>query len=161
MLFTWFNSGKNNDEYLQRLSPFRSFSFAESTRKTVQDRWKINLQISQSDPGIVQFKIPAFRPTESIVAPTHTVNVQCRITSGACDLSTCPGDRDIFYKELIFDYNDTLIEEQTISMKLPTAKGTLIVTGISLQYSVSKNGDVQYNTNKAYLPAGIVHALYI
>jgi hypothetical protein len=45
-------------------------------------------------------------------------------------------------------------------MKLPTPKGSLIVTGIAMEYQVDKNGYPQANTNKNFMPANIVDAMY-
>jgi hypothetical protein len=63
--------------------------------------------------------------------------------------------------ELIFKYNEKNVAAKSISIKLPTPKGTLIVTGASLTYMIIKNGYEQKNSNKSYMPAGIVHAMYI
>src|SRR5450432_923690 len=150
MLFQWLSSGKNSGDHLKNLSCFRSFSFDGTSRKTVRDRWKIALQIRVSAPGMIELIIPEFRPLESIIAPSHTVKILCRIAVGACDMTNNRGTGS-FYTELQFQYNDTLVEEQRIAMKLPAAKGSLVVTGISLLYILSKNGDEHYNSNKAYL----------
>jgi len=46
-------------------------------------------------------------------------------------------------------------------MKLPTPKGSLIVTGMTLEYMISKNSDATPNTKSAYMPAEIVDAKFI
>ena len=45
------------------------------------------------------------------------------------------------------------------------ATGSLIVTGVSVEYKISKNGYIQSNSNKAYMQAAIrardVHIIHI
>jgi hypothetical protein len=45
-------------------------------------------------------------------------------------------------------------------MDLPMPKGSLFVTGMTLEYMISKNRDATPNTNSAYMPAEIVDAKF-
>jgi hypothetical protein len=134
------------------------FQFTE-TSHSVLDRWKIAMQVKNPAPGLLQIYIPAFVPAETIVAPTGLVFIWCKIATGVCDITTGK-TMGRFSTELVFEYNSKIIAAQIISMNLPTPKGSLIVIGASLTYQIFKNGDTTHNTHKAYMPAGIVHALY-
>ena len=135
------------------------FCFSE-TRKTVRERWKVDLQLKNPSPGLVQIYIPGFVPKESIKAPAGSVSVVCRIAIGTLDVPTGMA-LDKSFTELVYDFNGKPVEEKTISIQLETPKDCLILTGISLTYRVVKNGRESDNMNKEFMPAGIVHALYI
>ena len=66
-----------------------------------------------------------------------------------------------FSTSLDFDYNDDPVAEQILSLPTPTSQGSLIATGVSLEYYFNKNGHLQKSTNKAFMPAGIVKGMYL
>ncbi|MFI5192480.1 MAG: hypothetical protein ACHQD7_00420 [Chitinophagales bacterium] len=126
---------------------------------SVRERWRVSFQVDHPSSGLIQIRIPAFVPKDSILAPAKTVSVTCKISAGSCDAATgtALGSASL---ERTFVYDRTPVAAETISMKLPTPKGSLIVTGIVLEYRVNKNGYPQTNTNKNFMPANIVHAMY-
>ena len=155
-IIQWLNAmrGKTVD-----MSFMNEFDFIEKFR-SVRNRWKTSLQVSNPSPGLVVIKIPALLPEESIESPTGAVSVICKIATGVCDVETgrALGSSST---ELIFEFNNTRVDAQTISMKLLTPKGSLIVTGMSLRYRMQKKGYQTDYTVKSFLPAGIVDARYV
>jgi len=157
-IFQWLSglSARANDSTPGELG---RFDFADA-KKTVRERWQVAFKLKNPSPGLLQIEIPAFVPKESITAPAGTVSVLCSIVVGICDKET--GRRHgNFSTQLIYEYNDTFLEKQTIPINLPTPKSSLIVMGASLEYSITKEGRSQYNRNKAFMPAGIVDAILI
>jgi len=159
VLFEWLQDFNNKPSGASRIKIIEDFCFSE-TNKTVRERWKVDMQLKNPSPGLVQLHIPGFLPKEMISAPAGTVSVVCRIAIGSLDIPTGKALNKSFI-ELIYDFNGKPFEEQTISIQLPTPKDCLILTGISLTYRVAKNGRESDNRNKYFMPAGIVHALYI
>jgi hypothetical protein len=92
--------------------------------------------------------------------PAGTVSVKCNIATGGYHLKN-GGETGGFSTSLNFNYNDEPVPEQIISLPTPTPSGSLIVTGVSLEYYFNKNGHLQKSMNKAFMPAGIVSAMYI
>jgi len=135
------------------------FQFVEQTH-SVLDRWKIGLKIILPAPDEVQIKIPEFVPTEAIKAPTDTAAVVCRIATSVSDVEEGFGIRNDSVK-LVFEYNDKPVAAQTISFKLSTPKGGIVLTGISLEYRIARKGYQFANTNKNYMPSDIVDAKYL
>ena len=137
----------------------REFDFIEKFR-SVRNRWKTYPKISNPSPGLIEIKIPALLPEESIELPTGAVSVICNIAVGTCDVETgrALGNAS---SELIFEFNNTWVEAQSISMKLPTPKGSLIVMGMSLRYRVHNKGYEADHNIKSFMPAGIVDAKYL
>ncbi|MFI5193162.1 MAG: hypothetical protein ACHQD7_03875 [Chitinophagales bacterium] len=157
-VFQWLRSDRSQRaELINNLDLINAFNFSDQAAG-IQQRWKVALQVSNPSPGLLQIKIPAFIPKGSIVAPAHTISVICTIATAVCDTATAIGGSST---ELIFNHNATRIAAQTISIKLPTPDGSLIVTGVSLAYMISKNGIAKKNINKAFMPAGIVDAIFI
>ena len=126
---------------------------------TVHERWKVALAVACSFPGTLELKIPAFVPDKSISAPANTVSVKCNISAAGCNVKNSVATGG-YSTSLLFDFNDTLVPEQIISLSLPTAAGSMVVTAISLEYNFVKNGHLRKTVNKAFMPAGIVSAMY-
>ena len=135
------------------------FSFDE-TGKSVRERWHMDFKIKKTASGQLQIEIPAFIPTESIVAPSFTVSVECKIAMGLCDseFGTSLGK---FSTGLTLDYNGKQREKQIIPVDLPVPVSTLVVMGASLKYTLRKEGKLKNNLNKAYMPAGIIDAILL
>jgi hypothetical protein len=155
-LVQWLNSwgGKSLD-----LSFIKEFDFIEKYRK-VRNRWKSPFKVNIPSTGLVEIKIPALLPEEAIEFPTGAVAVVCRIATGVCDVES-GNSLGSSSTEMIFEFNNTKVDAQTISMKLPTPKGSLIVTGMSLTYRMHNRGyEVDYSV-KSFMPAGIVDAKYV
>ncbi len=144
--------------------PFNTYNLIryryDLRQSSVRDRWEISLEIKNPSPGLMQIKIPAFVPSQSIKAPVRITEVVCQIAIGSIKLK----DGDLLKKSKIklnFAYNDIPVEEQIISVDLPTPKESMVVTGASLSYRKLKDGKLQDNSNKAFLPAGIIDVLVI
>ncbi len=159
-VFKWLQSVKGQSaERGHHPSFITGFEFRDKGR-TVRQRWNTHFNVSNPSYGLVQIKIPAFVPEESFEAPDQTVSVLCKISVGSCDTEKgyAIGSAST---ELVFAYNSTTVPAQTISLKMPTPKGSLIVTGMSLGYRVSKDRYTGENTNKGFMPGGVVSAIYV
>jgi hypothetical protein len=86
--------------------------------------------------------------------------VKCHIATGGYDLKN-GGETGGFATSLNFNYNDEPVPEQTISLPTPTPSGSLIVTAVFLEYYFNRNGHLQKSTNNAFMPAGVVKAMYV
>jgi hypothetical protein len=134
--------------------------FQFTTGYTINERWKVALTVHRNEAGTLQLTIPAFIPQKDISAPAGTVSVTCTISAGGFDRAT--GITTGGYStSLHFDYTDTEIAEQIVSLPMPMQPGSVLVTGISLQYNEIKNGGVVPINKKAFIPAGIVSAMYL
>jgi len=111
-------------------------------------------------PGLLQIEIPAFFPKDSIVAPAGTVSVLCLIAIGVWDKET-GRQHGSFSTQLTYEYNSVQLEKQIIPITVPTPKSSLIVLGATLEYTIMKEGKLQRNRNKAFMPAGIVNAVLL
>ena len=159
-LYQWLlQSGNESDSRANQAGSLEGFQFIEQ-KHSVKGRWKVGLHIPMPAAGLVQIKIPAFVPTEVITAPTNTASVICRIVTSVTDVDGgyAMGSDST---ELVFEYNAKPVAAQTISFKLSAPKGSLVLTGISLEYKIAKKDYLASNTNRNYMPSEIVDAKYL
>jgi len=135
------------------------FQFAE-TKKTVRERWKTQFRIKKLSSGELQIEIPAFVPASSIVAPSATVSVNCSLTLGICD-AEFGLTQGSFSTKLEFTFDDQEKSQQMIPTGLRASKSSLGLLGASLEYMILKDGKIKRNTNKDYMPVGIVEAILL
>ena len=157
-LCRWFRSGFDPKQPCDPVPFLNDFSFTKSD--TVAERWRVSLQVTKTADGMLEMKIPAFVPAKNILAPAGTVSVKCHIATAGYGLKNGAATGG-FSTSLNFNYNDEPVAEQIISLPIPTFSQTLIVTGVSLEYYFNKNGHLQKSMNKAFMPAGIVKAMYL
>jgi hypothetical protein len=138
--------------------PFISnFQFTEGY--SIKERWSVALQVTKPEEGKLQLTIPAFVPARSLSAPAGTLTVKCNIAATACNVEkgAIAGG---FSTSLHFDFNDKEVPEQIVSMPLATSPKNLVVTAVSLEYFSVKSGYPQKIVKKAFMPAGVVSAMY-
>jgi hypothetical protein len=157
-LFNWLRCGFDPEQPCDPVPYLNDFSFTEGD--TISERWKVFLEVTKAADGILQMKIPAFVPAKNIQAPAGTVLVKCHIATAGYNLKNGVGTGG-FSTSLNFNYNNEPVPEQIISLPIPTPSQTLIVTAVSLEYYFNKNGYLQKSVNKAFMPAGIVKAMYL
>ena len=157
-------------QWLNRLTDIKSipgfqpsdlsmFSFKEKGQ-SVRGRWKINLNVGNPSPGLVEISIPAFTPMKAFEAPPKSVSVVCKIATVSIDVKSgmMLGKSNT---EMHFILDGESIAAQKISQPLPTPQSCLIVTGMRLVFMNSKFANADPNSNKAYMPAEIVEAIYV
>ena len=149
--------GNASPEQVDQLAYIDGFQF--TTGCTILERWKVPLIVSPRAEGGLQLHIPYFTPAKNISAPAETVAVICKISAGGFDRATGNATGG-FDTSIRFDYNGVEVPAQVIQMPLPTPQGSVIVTAISFQYQMMKNGHETPANKKAFMPAGIAGAMY-
>lgn len=153
----WLRSGDDPPQPGDPVPSISNFQFTEGS--SIRERWRVALQVTKVYEGGLQLTIPAFVPAISISAPAGTVTVKCNIAATACNVekgATAGG----FSTSLHFDFNEAEVPEQVVSLPLPATTGNLVVTAVSLEYLCVKNGYPQKIVKKAFMPAGVVSAMY-
>lgn len=156
-LFQWLRTGYDHLEPCDEVPFVNNFQFTEG--HTIKERWKIPLQITNPEQGMLELKIPAFVPLKAISAPAGTVSVKCNIAIAECNVKSGIATGSIS-TSILYDYNKAEVPEQIVALPVATPAGSLIVTAISLEYNSLKNGHLEKTKNKAFMPAGIVSAMY-
>jgi len=130
------------------------FDFNEST--SIQERFKIPIDVTQPSANLIEVNIAAFIPTSCIAAPAHTEFLELTITAASCELEDGIA-LGSFTSKINIPYNDTLINAQVISLPVSTGAGSLVITTASLVYLLAGE---KRNTNPAFMPASVVDARY-
>jgi hypothetical protein len=155
-VFAWLQSFNGSTTKRKNAGEMANFQFKEKVRE-INSRWKPRLQIKNLSAGECQIYIPSFIPSLSVSAPSGTRTVVCKIAMGSVEIKS-GRQMGTFNTEFNVEYSDIRMEEQTISVRMPTRKDCLLITGMSLTYMILKNGNLIENSNKAFMPAGIVNA---
>ena len=160
VVFQWLNQ-LSDVKSISEVQPghLSIFSFREKG-ETIRGRWKVNINVGNPSPGLVEISVPAFTPMKSFEAPPKSVSVVGKIATVSIDVKSgmMLGKSNT---EMHFILDNESIAAQKISQELPTPKGCLIVTGMRLVFMNSKFANADPNTNKAYMPAEIVEAKYL
>ena len=134
-----------------------NFQFNDAT--SVSERWKVALTATIED-GMLQLQIPAFIPTEKMAAPAWTKHVECTVAAASCNCKDSIGNGSSVHVFTI-PYNKRENAAQTIQLPVAMPPGSLVVAAVSLTYYVTKNGKQMATDNVAFMPAGIVEAMYV
>src|SRR5665213_890483 len=117
VLFQWLRSGYDPSKSCAPVPFISNFQFTEGA--TITERWRVALEVTNPEPGLLELKIPSFVPSRSISAPAGTVSVKCHIAVAGCNLesgvATGGTSTSIFY-----DYNEAEVPGQTVMLPAPT-----------------------------------------
>lgn len=122
-------------------------------------RFKVPFTISRQQDHIITVSIDAFVPALQISAPAGTLKVTLIIAVAGCLLKTGEPLGSETHK-IEIPYNDTLIPAQVLKFHVPTPPDSLTVTAARLVYKKFEN-NAWVNINKeAFMPAGVIDAVY-
>ena len=126
----------------------------------LKERLRVGFTVGLPSKVGLQIKIPAFIPREEIAAPAHTESVICRIASCVIDVDKkmSLGNAST---ELVIPYHSQTVASRTINFKLRIPKGSLIITGVSLEYQVTHKGRIVTTTNRNFMPSEIVDTKWL
>jgi hypothetical protein len=128
---------------------------------SLESRWRqFPVRVVNPSTGLLEIKIPAFVPGKSFIAPAGAVEVICRIAIAVTDITkiTSVGQ---YSTEIIYSLDDLEVSEQTIAVELPMPDGSLVVTGLALQYAEDKYFRKKIITDNSFLPSRIISAMYL
>ena len=136
---------------------FSNFQFAAGA--AFGERCKVPVQITMPGTGYITVGIGAFIPSEKIKAPAGTSFVKLTITVTGCILKSGISNGTVT-QSIMIPYNDILIPAQSMDFLLPGPPGSITVTAARLQYY--KNGNTLFHivNDVAWMPAGIINAVY-
>ena len=156
-LFQWLRSGYNFSEPCEPVPYLHNFQFAEGD--TISERWSAKIAVSHPEDNLLLITIPSFVPVKNISAPAGTQRVKCYLAVAACDVHTGQ-PKGGFSTSLDFNYDAAGFPQQRIPVAIDTAAGNLVLTAVSLEYFSVNNGFLQKIAKKAFMPSGVVSAIY-
>jgi hypothetical protein len=136
-----------------------SFKFSPKAPR-LNSKLKEPLRISYISASHMQIDIPALIPKDFFKVSPGTSDVGLRIATVMVDIQQAVLIH-AFNQEVIFHFDDKLVDEQTIVQDLPPAANCLIITGIALVSYLNKMNKRLVTSHKDKVPSQIVQALYI
>jgi hypothetical protein len=157
-IFTWMQNARHEPASAETQPTFDQFQFSAGSPR-LANRWDVKFKVSSPASGQIQIEIPSFVPKTSFKAPPGANAVICRIASVVIKVENKEemgrAQNEITYK---LDKNKT--ESQNITQELPMLKGTLLVTGMCLEYIEDRHKRTVPMKNKLFKPSQIIYALY-
>lgn len=118
------------------------------------------VRISTTSPSSLQIDIPTLIPKQFFRVSPRASDVGLRIETVMIDIEKAELIH-AFRKEVIFQFDDTQVDQQTIVHDLPTTTNSLIITGIALVPYVDRINKMLLTSQKDRIPSQIVHAMYV
>jgi len=157
-LFQWLRLGYDPSKSCARVPFISNFQFTEGS--TITERWRVAVEVTNPESGLLELKIPSFVPSKSMSAPPGTTSVKCHIAAAGCNVESGVATGG-FSTIIFYEYNEAEVQEQTVTLPVPTPAGSLVVTAVSLEYNFIKNDHLEKTKNKAFMPSGVVSAVYL
>ena len=157
-IFEWLQFARNEPASNVTQPHLDSFNFSTESPQ-LASRWKAKFEVSNPMAGQLQIVIPSFVPKTSFVAPGRTSNIVCKIASVVIDVKNkaeiASATNRISY---VMDKNK--VDSQIIVQDLPMPKGSLIITGMCLEFSISQRQTLVTTKDKLFQPSQIIYAVY-
>ncbi len=130
-----------------------------SESPTLSARWKVKFEVSSPASGQIQIAIPSFIPKTAFRAPARTTAVVCRMASVVIDVENKKKIGSA-QNEISYTLDKDKVAVQNIIQELPMPKGSLIVTGMCLEYFLGRNQRMVQTNDKLFKPSQIIYAVY-
>src|SRR5580693_4009881 len=157
-LFSWLQLARHEPASAMTKPTLDQFQFSTGSPILV-NRWTAKFKVSSPASGKVQIAIPSFIPKTAFKAPAGSGAVACRIASVVIDVENKEGIGSAQY-EIIYKLNRNKTEAQNIIQQLPMPKGSLLVTGMCLEYFVDRYKRTAPTKDKLFKPSQIIYAAH-
>ncbi len=125
----------------------------------LSSRWNAKFKITNPVSGQLQIVIPSFIPKSSFKAPPRTTTVVCKIASVVIDIEN-KKEIGTAQNEISYSMDINRVAAENIIQNLPMPKGSLVVTGMCLEFSITKRQISKPTKDKLYRPSQIIYAVY-
>jgi hypothetical protein len=159
-IFTWLQIVRDHPAAKKNQPRFDFLDSLNSEAPGLSSRLKVDVQVLNPSPGMLEIWIPAFIPKQAIIAPPEAVEAICRIATVVIDINNIKS-LGKHRAEIIYALDDNEAPGQTIPVELPMPKGSLVVTGLSLVYASDKDDTRNIVTDNAFLPSKIIKMFYL
>lgn len=157
-IFTWLQNARHEPSSAETQPTFDQFKF--STRSPIlANRWNVKFKVSSPASGMIQIAIPSFIPKNSFKAPPGVSDVVCRIASVVIDVENKKELGNV-KSEITYHLDKNNTDARNIIHELPMAKGSLLVTGMCLEYFLERSKRLVPAKDKLYKPSQIIYSVY-
>ncbi len=157
-IFEWLQYARNEPSSNATQPHFDRFNFSTGSPQ-LSSRWKAKFDLSRPAPGQLQITIPSFVPKTSFIAPGRTTNIVCKIVSVVIDVKNKVEIASATDK-ISYAMDKNKVDNQIIVQDLPMPKGSLLVTGMCLEFSISQRQTLVPTKDKLFQPSQIIYVVY-
>lgn len=157
-IFEWLQIARNQSSSNITQPLLEGFKFSTDCPQ-LPSRWKAKFDVSIPVTGQLQIMIPSFVPKTSFIAPARTTNVVCKIASVVINVKNRVEIASATNK-ISYAMDKNKVESQVIVQNLPMPNGSLLVTGLCLEFSISKYQKLVPTKDKLFQPSQIIFAVY-
>jgi hypothetical protein len=158
LIYSWLQLARHSPASDVTQPSFQEFKF-NSVGPGLSARLEFKIKITQPESGQIQISIPSLIPTKAFRVPKRAMAVVCKIASVVIDIE---GKKEIgnAKDEISYDLNDKKVEAKNIIQILPKKAGTLLLTGLYLEY-VTMRGIYRVPVNdKRFQPSQFIYAVH-
>lgn len=158
LIYSWLQLARHRQASKVTQPDFQLFKF-NSVGPGVKARLNFEIKISQPVSGQIQISIPSLIPSEAFRAPKRASAVVCKFASVVMDIE---GKKEIgnAKDEIVYDLNEKRVEAKNIIQALPKKAGTLLLTGLYLEY-ITMSGIYRVPVNdKQFQPSQFIYAVH-
>lgn len=157
-IFTWLQNARHEPASVETQPDFNQFRFSTGS-PILANRWNVKFKVSSPASGQIQIAIPSFIPKTSFKTPAGAGAVVCRIASVVIDVENKKELRSA-QSEIVYQLDRNKVETRNIIHELPMPKGSLLVTGMCLEYLVERSKRSVPTNDKLFKPSQIIYAVY-
>jgi hypothetical protein len=157
-IFEWLQIARNQPASSVTQPLLEGFKFSTECPQPLS-RWKAKFDVSNPVSGQLQITIPSFVPKTSFIAPGKTTNIVCKIASVVIDVKNRVEIASAINK-ISYMMDKNKVESQVIVQDLTMPKGSLLVTGMCLEFLTSQRQTLVPTKDKLFQPSQIVYAVY-
>jgi hypothetical protein len=157
-IFNWLQLARHQPAPVSTQSTLDGFRFSSESHG-LSWRWKLKFEVNNPVSGQIHIAIPSFIPESALRTPAGASGVVCRIASVVIDIENKEkigsAQNEIGYT---LDRNEA--PAQNIIQELPMPGGSLLVTGMCLEYLVVRQGRLVPTNDKLFRPSEIIYAVH-
>jgi hypothetical protein len=157
-IYTWLQTARNKPASDDTQPNFNLFQFTTGN-PSLSARWNIALKVSKISPGQIQIAIPSFIPKSAFRAPASASSVTCRIASVVIDIEK-KMEIGRAQDEINYTLDQKKVEAQKIIQELTMSPGSLLVTGMCLEFFTTRMHQKVLTREKLYKPSHIIYAVH-
>jgi hypothetical protein len=158
-IFNWLQLARHQPASAINQPIFLDRFHFSSESPSLSARWKLKFEVSSPASGQIQIAIPSFIPISAFKAPASTAAVVCRIASVVIDVEN-KKEIGSAQNEISYTLDQNEVAAQNIIQELPMPAGSLLVTGMCLEYIVVRQQRRVPTNDKLFKPSEIIYAVH-
>ena len=157
-IYTWLQVARHQPASAVTQPNFVFFQFSTGN-PGLSARWLVKLTVSSPADGQIQIAIPSFIPKSAFRAPAKASSVICRIASVIIDVEN---KKEIgnAQNEISYTLDQKKVAAQKIIQELPMPAGSLLITGLCLEFCTTRMNQMIPTNDKLYKPSQIIYAVH-